>query len=175
MNAARRQSEGEQLGGKLDFVLNQSHVVTGSPAGWSTQPEGTPQEGVPFGRQKLGTMSGGDGEADLEVVRVSDRSAGKIWLISSDTLTKIPELYDQVEARRVEHKLPAVLVKHQVAGVPLWQWLAMLLALPVAAGIGWLVLVLLEIPLRWGARRRGPVDIAHRRPVFGPAWPLAGT
>jgi len=175
MNAARRQSDGEQLARKLDFVLNQSHAFAGTPAGWSTQPEGTPQEGVPFGRQKLGTMSGGDVEADLEVVRVSDPSAGKIWLISSDTLTKIPELYDQVEARQVEHKLPAVLVKHQVAGVPLWQWLAMLLALPVAAGIGWLVLVLLEVPMRWWARRRGHVDIANWRSVSGPAWLLAGT
>ncbi len=175
MNAARRQSEGEQLARKLDFVLNQSHAFTGNPAGWSTQPEGTPQEGVPLGHQKLGTMSAGDVEADLEVVRVSDPSAGKIWLISSDTLTKIPELYDQVEARQVEHKLPAVLVKHQVAGVPLWQWLALLLALPVAAGIGWLVLVLLEVPMRWWARRRGHVDIANWRSVSGPAWLLAGT
>ncbi len=54
----------------------------------------------------------------------SDPSAGRIWLISSDTLTKVPELYDQVEARQVERKLPSVLVKHEVAGVPLWQWLA---------------------------------------------------
>jgi MscS family membrane protein len=173
MSAARRQSEGEQLARKLDFVLN--HAFTGTPRGWSTQPEGTPQEGVPLGRQRLGTMSAGDFEADLEVVRVSDPSAGKIWLISSDTLTKVPELYDQVEARQVEHKLPAVLVKHQVAGVPLWQWLAMLLALPVAAGIGWLVLVLLEVPMRWWARRRGHVDIANWRSVSAPAWLLAGT
>jgi MscS family membrane protein len=173
MSAARRQSEGEQLASKLDFVLN--HAFTGAPKGWSTQPEGTPQEGVPLGRQKLGTMSVGDVEADLEVVRVSDPSAGKIWLISSDTLTKIPELYDQVEARQVEHKLPAVLVKHQVAGVPLWQWLALLLALPVAAGIGWLVLVLLEVPMRWWARRRGHDDIANWRSVSAPAWLLAGT
>jgi MscS family membrane protein len=66
-------------------------------------------------------------------------------------------------------------VKHQVAGVPLWQWLAMLLALPVAAGIGWLVLVLLEVPMRWWARRRGHVDIANWRSVSAPAWLLAGT
>ncbi len=173
MSAARRQSEGEPLANKLDFVLN--HAFTGAPKGWSNQPEGTPQEGVPLGRQKLGTMSSGDVETDLEVVRLSDPNAGKIWLISSDTLTKIPELYDQVQARQVEHKLPSVLVKHQVAGVPLWQWLALLLALPVAAALGWLVLVLLEIPLRWWARRRGQIEIANWRSVSAPAWMLAGT
>jgi MscS family membrane protein len=174
MSAPRRQSEGEQIASQLNAVLN-SPAATNVRVGNFTEPEGTPQEGVPLGRQKLGTMSSGDVEVDLDLVRVSDPSAGKIWLISSETLTKIPELYDQVEARRVEHKLPAVLVKHQVAGVPLWQWLAMLLALPVAAGIGWLVLVLLEVPMRWWARRRGHVDIANWRSVSAPAWLLAGT
>jgi MscS family membrane protein len=120
-------------------------------------------------------MSSGDVEADLDLVRVSDPSAGKIWLISSDTLTKVPELYDQVEARQVERKLPSVLVKHEIAGVPLWQWLAMLVALPVAAGVGWIVLVMLGFPMRWWARRRGQVDIANWRSVSAPAWLLTGT
>ncbi|HXW99579.1 MAG TPA: mechanosensitive ion channel family protein [Candidatus Acidoferrales bacterium] len=173
MTAARRQAEGEQLAEKLNYVLN--HAFTGSAKGWSTQPEGTPQEGVPLGRQKLGTMSSGDVEADLEVVRMTDPSAGKIWLISSDTLTKVPELYDQAEARQVEHKLPGLLVKHQLAGMPLWQWLALLLAAPVAAAIGWLVIAVLEIPVRWWARRRGHIDVANWREVSGPAWLLAGT
>jgi MscS family membrane protein len=173
MSSARRQAEGEQIADRLNYVLN--HAFTGSPRGWSTLPEGAPQEGVPLGRQKLGTMAAGDVEADLEVVRVTDPSAGKIWMISSDTLAKVPELYDQVEARQVEHKLPGVLVKHQFAGMPVWQWLALLLALPVAAAVGWLVLALLEIPVRWWARRRGHVDVANWREVSGPAWLLAGT
>src|SRR5579864_8703755 len=80
MSAARRQSEGDQLANKLNFVLN--HSFTGTPRGWSNQPEGTPQEGVPLGHQKLGTTSAGDVEADLELIRVSDPAAGKIWLIS---------------------------------------------------------------------------------------------
>lgn len=172
MSAARRQSEGEQLAAQLKTVLDRA--FTGK-LGSYTQPEGIPQEGVPLGRQKLGTMASGDVEADLDLVRVTDAAAGKIWLISSDTLARIPELYDQVEARQVESRLPGVLVKHQLAGMPLWQWLALLVAAPVAAGIGWLALVLLEIPLRWWARRRGAMDVANWRSVSGPAWLLAGT
>ena len=173
MSAARRQAEGEQIATQLKAVMD-SPAFTGR-VGNFTQTEGTPQEGVPLGRQKLGTMSSGDVEADLDLVRVSDPSAGKIWLISSDTLAKVPELYDQVEARQVERKLPSVLVKHQVAGVPLWQWVAMLIAVPIAAAIGWLLLVLLEIPVRWWARRRGQVEIANWRSVSAPAWLLTGT
>jgi MscS family membrane protein len=173
MSAARRQSEGEEIARKLKIVMDRAFA--GNPNDFSKQPEGTPQEGVPPDRQKLGMMSSGDVEAELELVRVSDPSAGRIWLIASDTLTKVPELYDQVQARRVETRLPHVLVKHQFAGMPLWQWLALLLAVPVAAAVGWLVLALLQIPLRAWARRRGQHDVANWRSVSGPAWLLAGT
>jgi MscS family membrane protein len=173
MSAARRQSEGAQLAAQLKSVMD--GTAFSGRVGNFTQPEGTPQEGVPLGHQRIGTMASGDVEVDLDLVRISDPTAGKIWLVSSETLAKIPDLYDQVEARRVEHKLPSVLVKHQFAGMPLWQWLALLLALPVAAAISWLVLVLLEIPLRWWARWRGHSDIANWRAVSGPAWLVAAT
>ena len=173
LSAARRQSEGEQLATQLKAVMD-SPAFSGRVGGF-TLAEGTPQEGVPLGRQKLGTISSGDVEDDLDLVRVSDPSNGKIWLISSDTLTKVPELYDQVTARQVEKKLPKFLVKHKFGGLPLWQWLALLLAIPVAAGIGWLILVLLEIPVRWWARRRGQTEIANWRSVSAPAWLLTGT
>ena len=172
MSAARRQSEGEQMASKVKVVLDST--FTGRFKNF-TQADGIPQEGVPLGRQKLGSMSSGDVEADLDLVRVSDPSAGKIWLISADTLSKIPELYEQVQARHVETRLPNVLVKHEFAGMPLWQFLALLLALPVAAVLAWLVLALGEIPLRWWAHRRGQLDVANWRSVSGPAWLLTGT
>ncbi len=169
MSAARRQAGGEELAQQLKLVMDRA--FTGR-VGNFTQPEGVPQEGVPLGHQRLGTLSAGDLDVDLDLVRVNDPSAGKIWLISAETLAKVPELYDQVQARQV--KLPHVLVKHAVAGILLWQWLALLVALPIAVAIGWLVLVLLGIPVHWWARRRGQVDIANWRSVSAPAWLLTG-
>src|SRR5271165_1303150 len=173
MSAARRQSEGSTLAANLKVVMDRSYA--GSLKNVSTQQEGTPQEGVAPGRQKLGTMSSGDAEADLELVRVSDPSVGKIWLISADTLEKVPELYDQVQARQVETRLPQWVVKHQLAGMPLWQWLALLLFVPVAAAAGWLLLVLFDIPIRWWAKRRGQTELGQWHSVSGPAWLIAGT
>jgi MscS family membrane protein len=173
MSAAHRQSEGETLARNLKQVMDRAYA--GSLKNVSTQPEGTPQEGVPPGRQKLGTMSSGDVETDLELVRVSDPSVGKIWLISSDTLQKIPELYDQVEARQVETRLPPWMVKYQLAGMPLWQWLALVLIIPVAAAAGWVLLVVLEFPIRWWARRRAQTELGPWYSVSGPAWLLMGT
>jgi MscS family membrane protein len=173
MSAARRQSEGEQTATQLKTVMDRAFA--GSLKNLSTLPEGTLQEGVPLGRQKLGTMSSGDVDVDLELVRVTDPNAGKIWLVSSETLTKVPELYDQVEARQVETNLPKWLVKHQLAGMPLWQWAALLCALPVAAGLAWLILVLLEIPVRWWAAKRGQPELERWHSVSGPLWLLVGT
>lgn len=172
MSAAHRQSEGDQMAMKLYAVMN--GAFPGSLKHLSTQPEGAPQEGVPLGRQNLGTMSSGDVDVSLELVRVSDPSAGKIWLFSADTLAKVPELYDQVEPRRVETKLPKWLVKHQLAGMALWQWAALLLALPIAAGLAWLILFLLEIPLRWWAAKQGRGGLQWKS-VSAPVWLLLGT
>jgi MscS family membrane protein len=172
MSPARRQSEGDQMALQLNEVMNRA--FTGSLKRLSTQPEGTPQEDVPLDRQNLGAMASGDVEDELQLVRVSE-SGIKVWLISSDTLAKVPELYDQVQARQVETKLPNVLVKHQFGGMPLWQWLALLLAIPVATAAGWLVALALEIPLRWWARRQGQPDVTDWRSVSGPAWLLVGT
>jgi MscS family membrane protein len=171
MSPGRRQSEGDATAMKLYTVMNGAFSGSLRP---SRQPEGTLQEDVPQGRQRLGTMSAGDVDAELELVRVTDPTLGKIWLISSDTLAKVPELYDQVEARRVETRLPKWMVKNQFSGMPLWQWLALLLLIPVAAVAAWLLLVLAKIPLRWWARRHEHVELAHWRSVSAPAWLLAG-
>ena len=172
MNPARRQAEGDQVAAKLKLALD--HAFTGH-LGQYNQPDGAPQEGVPLGRQRLGSMTAGDVDVDLDLVRVSDPTAGKIWLISSDTLAKLPELSDQITARQMASKLPAFLVRHQLVGMSLWQWLALLLSAPIAAGLGWLILAILQVPVRWWARRRGQLDVANWRPVSGPMWLLAGT
>ncbi len=172
MSSARRQSEGEMLAQKLKTVMDVAFA--GNLKHVSTRPEGTPQEGVAPDRQNLGPISSGDVEAELQLVRVSDQNSGKIWLIASDTLTKVPELYDQVEARQVETRLPAWVVKHQFAGMPLWQWFALVLLIPVAAGAGWLILVVLQIPIRWWARRHGHAELDSRS-VSGAAWLLLAT
>jgi MscS family membrane protein len=175
MSPARRLTEGEQLATSLQLVVNRA-CADCNLNNLSKQPEGTLQEGVPAGRQKIGVLSSGDVEVDFDLVRVSDPNAGKIWLISSDTLAKVPEIYDQVAARQVASAaLPKVLVKNEIGGLPLWQWLVLIIAVPVAALVSWLFLTLCQFPIRWWARRRGQQELASWRSVPGPAWLIAGT
>jgi MscS family membrane protein len=173
MTVARRQTQGEKLAQQLKAVMDSS--FSGSLKHVSTQPEGTPQEGVPADRQDLGNMSSGEVEVQLQLVRVSDPNAGRVWLIAPETLVKVPELYDQVEARQVETRLPTWVVRHEFAGMPLWQWFALVLLIPVAAAAGWLFLVALGFPLRWWTRKHGHPELLHWSSVSGSAWLLAGT
>src|ERR1700675_322277 len=109
LSPARRATHGEQLAAELKEVLDSAFV--GSLRAISTEPEGSVQAGFPSDRERLGTISVDDNEADVILVRVSDPGAGKIWLFSAETLAKVPELYDQLKAHQVETHVPSVLVK----------------------------------------------------------------
>ena len=93
MSAAKRQTQGEDIASKLKVVIDRS--FSGDLRRISNQPDGTPQEGMPMDKQRVGSLIAGDVEADLVLVRVSDSGGGRIWLISSDTLARPNELYDQ--------------------------------------------------------------------------------
>ena len=143
MSAARRQSQGPALAHKLKVLMDRAFL--GSLRRLSTRPEGNPDNGV-NDQQNIGTFSSGESDVPVLLVRVGEGNNAKIWLFSAETLNKVPELYDNLQAHQVENKLPQILVTHLFLGMPLWQWLALLAAIPVAAGVGWVVVVLLAIP-----------------------------
>lgn len=150
----RRMSQGPDLAEKLKVLMDRAFV--GSLRRLSSNPDGNPDYGPPD-QQTIGNFSVGDVEVPVVLVRVSDPNFGKIWLFASETLIKVPELYETVEAHQVERRLPRSLVQNAYLGMPLWQWLALLAAVPVALAIGWLVVLLLAIPRRlWLKVRHQP-------------------
>jgi MscS family membrane protein len=154
LSTVRRQSQGPDLADKLKVLMDRAFV--GSLRRLSTSPEGSPDYGT-ADQQTIGSFSNGDADVPVVLVRVADPNFGKVWLFSSDTLSKVPELYDTVEAHQVESKLPQSLVRNTFLGMPLWQWLALFAAIPVALAIGWAVVLLLAIPRRlWLKFRHRP-------------------
>ena len=168
MPAARRLTQGEELASKLKVVMDRA--FSGNLRHVSNQPDGVPQEGVPLDRQRIGVLAAGDVETDLTLVHTTDASGAKIWLISSDTLAKIPELYEQNEVREVETHLPHALVRYELFGAPVWQWLAMLVAIPVAAGLGFVAVRVLRWPLRLWIHDRTSSAVVLRNRIANPLW-----
>jgi MscS family membrane protein len=147
LSAARRQSQGPQLAEKLKVLMDRAFV--GSLRRLSTSPEGD--------QQTIGMFSYGDADVPVVLIRTADPNSGKIWVFSSETLGKVPELYDNLEAHQVESRLPQSLVRNAFLGMPLWQWLALLAAIPLAWALGWVLVLLLAIPRRlWLKLRKRP-------------------
>ena len=173
LSVTQRRLQGEELAEQLKVVMD--HGFVGNLKRITTNPEGTPQEGLPLDRERVGTLAIGDVEADLLLAHVVDPAEGRIWLVSSETLSKVPELYSEVQVNQVETHLPQVLVEKQFLGMPPWQWLAVIVAIPVSALLGWLLTKSFLLPkLMWAQYRKQPLE-TKRNGVSGPLWLIAST
>jgi len=173
MTTAKRQSQGEEVATKLKVVMDRA--FNGNVRLISTLPQGAPQEGIALDKQDIGLLSAGDVETDLILVRATDPGGARIWLISADTIAKVDELYDQLEVHQVETRLPAWLVKYQLAGMGVWQWLAVLIALPLAMGVGWLLTRLISVPRYAWLRYRKQPHTALWSAISTPLWMVIST
>lgn len=126
----------------------------------SDKPEGSLSDPMKPDQELVGTISGDKGNVDIIVERVDRGKSGHLWLFSSETLDAIPDLYEEVNVISVEKVLPAFLVNDRFAGVPLFEWLAIGVGIPLF----FLVAALLDrfsSPLVGSLRRR-----LRKRPDF---------
>ena len=165
MSAERRQTQGPVLAEKLKALMDRAFV--GRLRALVTTSEGSLEYGS-ADVQTIGVFSFGDADVPVVLVRVADPNSGKIWLFGSETLSKVPELYDNVQAHRIETKLPQSLVRNVLLGMPLWQWLAVFAAIPVALGIGWVTVLLLAVPRRLWLKLRNRPDLQSYSHVSRP-------
>jgi MscS family membrane protein len=81
-------------------------------------------------RERIGSIHGKSGEVEVLVERVPTGAAGPIWLFSSATLEAVPRLHDEVTAGQGADALPAFLTNRRIAGVRLFEWVAVALSIP---------------------------------------------
>jgi MscS family membrane protein len=133
---ARQYLNTELNGGAAHDLAHQLFVVldvrlSARLAQLSDTPEGSRANPLAPDEEIVGTIAGGAGEVAIVVERVRRGEAEPIWLISRKTLDAIPDLYEQVARTRAEAVLPRLLFDRKVAGVRLFDWLAVLLGLPL--------------------------------------------
>ena len=122
--------------GSLDSITNDS---TG-------RQDGEP----PRDQVVVGGIRGLSESFPLNLVRVEVSHGAKVWLISRETLDQVPEVYDSLRFPQLEKRLPKFLAKTRPLGMPLWQWLSIVLFAPVALLLGWIAAWLIRLNLRWG-------------------------
>jgi MscS family membrane protein len=170
----RRPADDQRIVHELKSLMDRGYV--GNINRITDLPEGTPQEGLPAAQERVGKVEVNDDSSDLILTRVTDPLYGPIWVFSNETIAGLQELYGQVEAQQVESKLPQVLVREVFLGLPLWQWIAMLLLVPLATGVAWLVIQLFHAgrALLSSIRHR-KLDYKFRAAAFGPMLLILAT
>jgi MscS family membrane protein len=79
----------------------------------------------------IGTIEGPNGRFDVALERVRRPKAEPIWLFSAKTLDAIPAVYAEIERRRQQPLLPRFLREHHVGNVRVYEWLVVLIGLPI--------------------------------------------
>jgi MscS family membrane protein len=117
----------------------------------SDDPNGSIDAGLPPGQVRAGVLEIGGTTTEVVLVRVDDPAVGKIWLLSKETVAKIPKLYAQLQSEgptRAERFIPSALTRRHLLGMSLAQWLGWLLSIPISWLLAWLSTFLLSVPRR---------------------------
>ena len=157
----------QELAKELFAILNAR--FRGSLDSITNDPMGR-QEGGPPREQVIEGGTGGLSESfPLYLVHTEVARGAKVWLISRQTLDLVPEVYDSLRFPQLEKRLPKFLVKTRLLGMPLWQWIAIVLFAPVALLLGWLAAVLLRFCSQRIRRALGLATPTEPLRRFGPA------
>jgi MscS family membrane protein len=138
----------------------------------SDDPNGTVEAGLPPGQVRAGVFVVGGATTDVILVRVEDPEFGKIWLVSQETVARIPELYAQMEREGptlADRIVPTALSGRHVLGMSLAQWFGWLFSIPVSWLLAWLLAFLLSLPRRiWYNFRNLPFPTVWDTPLGTP-------
>jgi MscS family membrane protein len=130
----RGQGSPEEVARKLKQIVDRK--LSHDPNSVSNAPEGDLNDGLESNLESFGTIRLADRNFDLLLERVQRPEVGPIWLVSSNTISLIPILYEDISTNTIEQRLPAWMIRLKFLDTALWQWLALLLLTLVALLLG---------------------------------------
>jgi MscS family membrane protein len=157
----------EELVPQLLAILNQK--FTGPLNFLSREAQGNIDDGLPPDQEKVGGALGVRDDFPIYLIRVDDQHGRKLWYISGKSLEQVPEMYDSLKFPQIEKGIPKFLVAHRFLSMPLWQWLAMLVFVPVAIFFARLItLAGLSVLRAWQKSRKQPLSPGKSVFYIGP-------
>jgi MscS family membrane protein len=124
----------------------------------SDDPKGSIEAGLPPGQVRAGELKIGGATLEVILVRVDDPDSGKIWLISQETVKRIPDFYALAQREKpelIDRLFPAALTQRRILAMSLAQWLGWLLSIPISWLLAWPIGFLLSVPGRAWSKLRG--------------------
>jgi MscS family membrane protein len=132
MPEEERLKNSAELARQLETILDRD--IQFDVGNLSRDPLGDVSDNLARNRDRIDTFQVNGKTLELDLERVTLRSGLSVWLVSSDSVAKIPEIAQTTNNSAIERHLPLPLVNFQLIGTPLWCWIGLvLLAIALAA------------------------------------------
>ncbi|WP_245652276.1 mechanosensitive ion channel family protein [Rufibacter tibetensis] len=99
-------------------------------------------------------------EFDLFLEKMEDEEGGPIWLFSSQTVQRIPEVIEETKKPLADRVMPEFAVETKWNGVPVGQWLFLLMIAGLAYAASWVItrLVVFILMRTWRKAREEHIE-----------------
>ncbi len=136
-------AEGQRLARRLKAILD---FNIPDPAKVSSSSGGRLDDGLPPDIEEIGVVftSSADRAEQIKMVRREWRGRF-VWVFTRGTVSRIDRWYDSLPDHALRERLPAEFFLPGPSGILWWQWIALLLVLPVVVVLGHV--------FGWGTRR----------------------
>src|SRR3954468_1054451 len=119
--------------------------------------------------ERIATLAEGHASVDVVLERVQPAKSGAIWLFSSRTVDAVPAVYNRVLETRAAARLPGFLLDTRISGIEIFEWLGMLVAIPLLYLATGLLNRILTPVVRFIGARMGQPRFRERNALAIPA------
>ena len=167
----QRLNDSAHLAQELGRILDRD--ASFDVADLSRNPQGDLSDGLPPDRERVGSYQVSGKTLELQLEHTTLRSGLSVWVFSSDTVDRIPELAQVTSGSTIEKYLPTALVSWTLAGIPAWRWIALALLMIAVAALSRALERIGIMVLRPAVRALVPkFESAILRAIGGPAQVL---
>jgi MscS family membrane protein len=125
MPEEQRLKESAELARQLEAILDQD--IQFDVGNLSRDPQGDVTDNLQPNRDRIDTFHVNGRTLELDLERVTLHSGLSVWLVSSDSVERIPLIAQTTNNSVIEKRLPLPLVNLQLIGTPLWRWIGLVL------------------------------------------------
>lgn len=130
-------SRGEELARRLKAVLDSKLWIDLERV--SPRAEGDTTDGLPRDREVLGTVElAKDKVVAIRLARLG-RGGDRRWVFSPATIAQVDAMYEAMPDNWIREHLPVQLLNPGPFEILRWQWIALLILIPLSMIIGWLM------------------------------------
>jgi MscS family membrane protein len=161
------EEDDEEIAEQLLAILNQK--FTGPLDFVSREPQGRLDDGLPPDQERISSSLGPTDTFPILLLRREDEEGRKLWYFSRSTLAMVPKVYDSLTFPTIEKQLPQYLVEHRLLSMPYWQWLAMIVFIPLAFVAARIITLIVGVFVRyWRKARHLPLPEPEPLKRIGP-------